>query len=33
MKSIAERHAGREDYLSRYGRAVHELMKHLWILE
>ena len=32
-KSVAERYAGREDYLSRYGRAVDELMKQRWILE
>jgi hypothetical protein len=32
-KSIAERYAGREDYLSRYGRAVDELVKQRWILE
>jgi hypothetical protein len=32
-KSIAERYTGREDYLSRYGRALDELVKQCWILE
>jgi alpha/beta hydrolase family protein len=32
-KSVAERYAGREDYLSRYSRAVDELVKQRWILE
>ena len=32
-KSIAERYAGREDYLNRYGRALDELMKQHWILD
>jgi hypothetical protein len=32
-KSIAERYASREHYLSRYHRAVDELVKQRWILE
>jgi hypothetical protein len=32
-KSVAERYAGREDYLNRYGRALDELVKQRWILE
>jgi len=32
-KSIAERYPGREDYLSRYSRALDELVKQRWILE
>ena len=32
-KSIAERYAGREDYLQRYTRALDELVKQRWILE
>jgi hypothetical protein len=32
-KSIAERYASRQDYLSRYGRVVDELMTQRWILE
>jgi len=31
-KSIAERYAGREDYLARYARALDELIKQRWIL-
>jgi hypothetical protein len=30
--SIAERYSGEEDYLSRYGRAVDELIRQHWIL-
>jgi hypothetical protein len=32
-KSIAERYAGRENYLNRYSRALDELVKLQWILE
>ena len=32
-KSIAERYTSREDHLSRYGRAVDELVKQRWILQ
>jgi hypothetical protein len=32
-KSIAERYTDREDYLSRYSRALDELVKQRWILE
>jgi hypothetical protein len=32
-KSVAERYAGREDYLNRYGHALDELVKQRWILE
>jgi hypothetical protein len=32
-KSIAERYAGREDYLGRYRHAVDELVRQHWILE
>jgi len=32
-KSIAERYTGREDYLSRYSRALDELVKQRWFLE
>lgn len=32
-KSIAERYAGREDYLRRYAAAVDELVKQRWLLE
>ena len=32
-QSIAERYPSREDYLSRYSRAVDELVKQHWILE
>jgi hypothetical protein len=32
-KSIAERYAGREDYLSKYESALDELVKQRWILE
>jgi hypothetical protein len=32
-KSIAERYAGREDYLAKYAHAVDELVKQRWILE
>jgi hypothetical protein len=32
-KSIAERYAGREDYLGRYSHAVNELVRQHWILE
>jgi hypothetical protein len=32
-KSIEERYSGREDYLSRYGRALDELVRQRWILE
>jgi hypothetical protein len=32
-KSIAERYADREDYLSRYSRAVDELVAQRWILK
>lgn len=32
-KSIAERYAGREDYLGRYSHAVDELVRQRWILE
>jgi GNAT superfamily N-acetyltransferase len=31
-RSIAERYSGREDYLSRYGRAVDQLIQQQWIL-
>ncbi len=31
-KSIAERYAGREDYLSRYSKAVDDLVAQRWIL-
>jgi hypothetical protein len=31
-RSIAERYAGREDYLGRYGQAVDQLVKQRWIL-
>jgi hypothetical protein len=31
-KSIAERYSGREDYLSRYAKALDELVKQRWIL-
>jgi hypothetical protein len=31
-KSIAERYAGREDYLGRYETAIDELMRERWIL-
>lgn len=30
--SIAQRYAGREDYLARYGKAVDELVREHWIL-
>ena len=32
-KSIAERYTGRQDYLSRYSRALDELVKQRWFLE
>ncbi|HSC12694.1 MAG TPA: alpha/beta hydrolase domain-containing protein [Rhodanobacteraceae bacterium] len=32
-KSIAERYASREDYLSRYGAAAEDLVKQRWLLE
>ncbi|MCU1243258.1 MAG: hypothetical protein JWO71_3984 [Candidatus Acidoferrum typicum] len=32
-KSVAERYAGREDYLNRFGHALDELVKRRWILE
>jgi hypothetical protein len=32
-KSIAERYTGREDYLTRYSRALDQLVKERWILE
>ncbi len=32
-KSVAERYAGREEYLAKYARAVDELVKQRWILE
>ena len=32
-KSIAERYASREDYLSRYGAAADDLVKQRWLLE
>jgi Alpha/beta hydrolase domain len=32
-KSIAERYTSREDHVSRYGRAVDELVKQRWILQ
>jgi hypothetical protein len=32
-RSIAERYANREDYLSRYSRAIDGLVKQRWILE
>jgi hypothetical protein len=31
--SIAERYSSREDYLSRYGKAIDSLVKQRWILE
>ena len=31
-KSIAERYTGRDDYMTRYARAVDELVKQRWIL-
>ncbi len=31
-KSIAERYAGRDDYLSRYAKALDDLVKQRWIL-
>ena len=31
-RSIAERYAGREDYLARYAKALDELVKERWIL-
>ena len=32
-KSIAERYAGREDYLKRFADATDELIKQRWILQ
>jgi alpha/beta hydrolase family protein len=32
-QSIAERYAGREDYLARFGRALDQLVKQRWILD
>ena len=32
-RAVAERYASREEYLSRYSRAVDELVKQRWILE
>jgi Alpha/beta hydrolase domain len=31
-KSVAERYAGREDYLSRYAKALDDLIQQRWIL-
>lgn len=31
-KSIAERYSGRDDYMSRFGKAVDDLVKQRWIL-
>ena len=31
-KSIAERYANREDYMTRYAKALDELVKQRWIL-
>jgi antibiotic biosynthesis monooxygenase (ABM) superfamily enzyme len=31
-KSVAERYADREDYMTRYRNAVEELVKQRWIL-
>jgi hypothetical protein len=32
-RAVAERYASRQDYLTRYGRAVDELVKQRWLLE
>jgi hypothetical protein len=32
-RAVAERYAGRQDYLTRYSRAVDELVKQRWLLE